>query len=267
MRVAVLGCTGRMGSAVARAVTEARDAEVSGALTVADDPMIDVDLGVVAGLPKMGVTVTSDLATALEGADVAIDFTLPAATQSNLAACVKHGVALVMGTTGLNEAQQEMLAEAAQDISIVYGRNMSVGVNVTTELVKQATRYLGSGWDVEIVEGHHRYKVDAPSGTALQLGEAIANERGANFDDVAVYDRASKQEARAAGEIGFSSIRAGSIVGEHSIIFASDTEIVELRHQATDRSVFAQGAVRAATWLQGRPAGLYGLTDVLGIKS
>ncbi len=267
MRVAVLGCAGRMGIAVARAVTESRNAEVSGALTQHDHAMLNVDLGVVAGLPTMGVTVTSDLATALEGADVAIDFTLPAAAQANLAACVKHGVALVMGTTGLNEAQQDMLAEAAGKIPIVYGRNMSVGVNVTTELARLAARFLGQEWDTEIIEAHHRHKVDAPSGTALQLGETIANERGADFSQVAVFGRSIKSDARRRGEIGFSSIRAGSIVGEHRVMFASDTEIVELKHQATDRSVFAQGALRAAHWLEGKPAGLYGMPDVLGFNT
>jgi 4-hydroxy-tetrahydrodipicolinate reductase len=263
MRVAVLGCTGRMGIAVARAVAESRDAELSGALTQSGHAMLNVDLGVVAGLPTTGVLITSDLSTALEGADVAIDFTLPAATQSNLTACRKHKVALVMGTTGLNEAQRAVLAQAAQEIPIVYARNMSVGVNVTTELARLAARYLGGDWDTEITEAHHRYKVDAPSGTALQLGEAIARERGVDLTDVAVYGRAGKSDGRSRGEIGFSSIRAGNIVGDHSVLFASDTEIVELQHHAADRSVFAQGALRAARWLTGRDAGLYGMPDVL----
>ncbi len=267
MRVAVLGCTGRMGIAVTRAVTESRDAEVVAAVTVNDDPLIGVDLGVVAGLPATGVLVGSDLNAALHEADVAIDFTLPVAVQGHLAACRKHGVALVMGTTGLNESQQVMLAEAATEIPIMYARNMSVGVNVTTELARLAARYLGSEWDTEIVEAHHRHKVDAPSGTALQLGEAVAKERGAELGEVAVYDRTGKREERSRGEIGFSSIRAGSIVGDHSVMFASDTEIVELRHHAADRSVFAQGAVRAARWLQGKPSGLYGMPDVLGFNS
>ncbi|MDG1462215.1 MAG: 4-hydroxy-tetrahydrodipicolinate reductase, partial [Gammaproteobacteria bacterium] len=145
--------------------------------------------------------------------------------------------------------------------------NMSVGVNVTTELARLAARYLGQDWDTEIIEAHHRHKVDAPSGTALQLGEAIANERGADFSQVAILDRSSKSIARNRGEIGFSSVRAGNIVGEHSVLFASDTEIIELKHQATDRSVFAQGALRAAHWLEGKPLGLYGMPDVLGFNT
>jgi len=256
-----------MGIAVARAVADSRDAELCGALTQSGHAMLNVDLGVVAGLPTTGVLITSDVNAALQGADVAIDFTLPVATQSNLAACRKHNVALVMGTTGLNEAQQALLAEAAKDIPIVYGRNMSVGVNVTTELARLAARYLGSDWDTEIVEVHHRHKVDAPSGTALQLGEAIARERGVDLNEVGVHGRAGKTGARNRGEIGFSSIRAGNIVGDHSILFASDAEIVELKHHVADRSVFAQGALRSARWLTGRPAGLYGMPDVLGFNT
>ena len=267
MRVAVLGCTGRMGIALVKAVVDSRGAELSGALTQSGHAMLSVDVGVVAGVANTGILVTSDLGVALDGADVVIDFTLPAAMQSNLAACRKYKVALVMGTTGLSEGQHAMLAEAAVEIPIVYGRNMSVGVNVTTELARLAARYLGADWDTEIVEAHHRHKVDAPSGTALQLGEAIAKERGADLSAIAVYDRANKSGARNRGEIGFSSIRAGSIVGEHGVLFASDTEIVELRHQATDRSVFAQGALRAASWLEGRPVGLYGMPDVLGFNT
>lgn len=267
MRVAVLGCTGRMGIAIVKAVVDRAGAELCGAVTESGHAMLNADAGVVAGVANTGIQVTSDLAVALDGADVAIDFTLPAAMASNLAACRNNKVGLVMGTTGLSADQHAMLAEAAAEIPIVYGRNMSVGVNVATELSRLAARYLGADWDTEIVEAHHRDKVDAPSGTALQLGEAIAKERGADLSAIAVYDRANKSGARNHGEIGFSSIRAGSIVGEHGVLFASDTEIVELRHQATDRSVFAQGALRAASWLEGRPAGLYGMPDVLGFNT
>lgn len=267
MRVAVLGCTGRMGIAIVKAIVDRAGAELCAAVTESGHAMLNVDAGVVAGVANTGIRVTSDLGLALDGADVAIDFTLPAAMESNLVACRKYKVALVMGTTGLSADQHAMLADAAAEIPIVYGRNMSVGVNVATELSRLAARYLGADWDTEIVEAHHRDKVDAPSGTALQLGEAIAKERGADLSAIALYDRVNKSGARNHGEIGFSSIRAGSIVGEHGVLFASDTEIVELRHQATDRSVFAQGALRAASWLDGRPAGLYGMPDVLGFNT
>jgi len=266
MRVAIFGGTGRMGGAITRAAGELNDVDISGALTGPDDPLVGVDLGVPANLPTTGITVTADAAEAVDGADVVIDFTLPSALQSNLAACVKSGTAMVIGTTGLSDGQLELLNEAAQDIPIVYGRNMSVGVNVFTELARIATRYLGADWDVEIFEAHHRFKVDAPSGTALQLGEAVANERGQKLDDVAAHNRSGKSDAREKGEIGFTSMRAGNIVGDHSIVFAADTEIVELKHHAQDRSVFAHGALRAARWVNGKPAGLYSMADVLGFE-
>jgi len=256
-----------MGTTIARSVQELKDIDISGALAQPDASLIGVDLGVAASLPTLDVTITADANAALVGADVAIDFTLPAAAQSNISACLKAGVPLVMGTTGLNDSQQAMLAEAAKEIPVVYGRNMSVGVNVLTEITRLASRYLGSEWDVEIVEAHHKHKVDAPSGTALQLGEAVANERGADLDDVAVHNRSGRTDARGKGEIGFSSVRAGNIVGDHSVLFAAETEIVELRHHAQDRSVFAQGAIRAARWLADKPAGLYSMGDVLGFDT
>jgi 4-hydroxy-tetrahydrodipicolinate reductase len=195
---------------------------------------------------------------------VAIDFTLPAAIEGNLAACAEQGCALVMGTTGLEASHQAMLKNKAEQISIVYGRNLSVGVNVFTELTRLATRYLGPEWEVEITEAHHRHKIDAPSGTALQLGDAVAAERGVNLDEVAVFGRNGHTGERPADAIGINSIRAGSIVGDHSVLFVADTETVELKHHAVDRELFASGALRAARWLSGRPAGLYSMRDVLG---
>ena len=169
-----------------------------------------------------------------------------------------------MGTTGLTAQHVAMIDEASETIPILYGRNLSVGVNVFTELTRQAARYLGPDWDVEIVEAHHRYKLDAPSGTALQLGEAVADERGANLEDVVVLGRSGHTGERPPGAIGISSIRAGSLVGDHTVAFVSDTESVELRHHAVDRELFASGALRAAQWLKGRPPALYSMRDVLG---
>jgi len=201
---------------------------------------------------------------ALARADVAIDFTLPAAVPGNLAACRATGTALVMGTTGLAAEHVALISETSEKISILYGRNLSIGVNVFTELARQAARYLDDDWDVEITEAHHRYKLDAPSGTALQIGEAVADVRGTSLDKVMVAGRNGHTGERPKGSIGISSVRGGNIVGDHTVMFVSDTETVELTHHAVDRELFASGALRAAQWLRGRDAGLYSMRDVLG---
>ncbi|MGI9307644.1 MAG: 4-hydroxy-tetrahydrodipicolinate reductase [Gammaproteobacteria bacterium] len=267
LRVAVFGATGRMGAAVVRALNASAEAELSGALTVPGDANVGKDAGSLAGVGELDVPVSDDPQRVLQGADVAIDFTLPAAFAGNLAASLEADCPLVMGTTGLDESQQQALETAGERVAVVYGRNMSVGVNVFTELARQATRYLGPDWDVEISESHHRFKVDAPSGTALQIGEAVAAERGQKLQDVADIGRKGDTGPRAPGAIGFSSIRAGSLVGEHSLLLAGENELLELRHVATDRAAFADGALRAARWVSGRPAGLYSMGDVLGIAA
>jgi len=264
LKIAVFGANGRMGRAVTRVVSASADAEIVGACTESGHETVGQDVGELAGMGSLGIVVTADPAEALANADVAIDFTLPAAVPGNLAACRQSGCALVMGTTGLAAEHVAMISESSDEISILYGRNLSIGVNVFTELARQAARYLGDEWDVEITEAHHRYKLDAPSGTALQLGEAVADERGANLDDVAVIGRNGHTGERPRGAIGISSIRGGNIVGDHTVAFVSDTETVELTHHAVDRELFASGALRAAQWLQGRPTGLYSMRDVLG---
>jgi 4-hydroxy-tetrahydrodipicolinate reductase len=266
LKIAVFGANGRMGRAVTRVVTASADAEVVGACTEAGHETVGQDVGELAGLGSLGILVTADANEALADADVAIDFTLPAAVAGNLAACKANGCALVMGTTGLAPEHVALLDESSETISILYGRNLSVGVNVFTELARQAAHYLGDDWDVEITEAHHRFKLDAPSGTALQLGEAVADARGANLDDVAVIGRSGHTGERPAGAIGISSIRAGNIVGDHTVAFVSDTETVELTHHAVDRELFASGALRAAQWLAEKPAGLYSMRDVLGFE-
>lgn len=266
LRIAVLGATGRMGGAVTRVVSAADDAKIVGACTEPGHTDVGRDVGELAGVGVLGVTITDDISTALAAADVAIDFTLPVAVAGNLEACVTRGCALVMGTTGLEAQQQAMLKDKSSLIPILYGRNLSVGVNVFTELTRLAARYLGSDWEVEIIEAHHRHKLDAPSGTALQLGDAVAAERGVKLDDVAVYGRSGKTGERSADAIGFHSIRAGNIVGDHSVTLVTDNEIVELTHHAVDRELFASGALRAAHWLSNRSAGLYGMRDVLGFE-
>ncbi len=266
LKIAVFGANGRMGRAVTRVVAAMPEVELVGACTEAGHATVGQDAGELAGLGQLGVAVRGDAEEALADADVAIDFTLPAAVPGNLAAAAATHTALVMGTTGLSAEHVALLSETSEKISILYGRNLSIGVNVFTELARQAARYLGADWDVEITEAHHRYKLDAPSGTALQLGEAVADVRGTNLQDVMVAGRHGHTGERPAGAIGISSIRAGNIVGDHTVAFVSDTEAVELRHHAVDRELFASGALRAAQWLNGKPPGLYSMRDVLGFE-
>lgn len=264
-RIAVFGATGRMGQTLIRLIADEASLELVGAATEPAHDSIGSDAGTLAGAAELGVALTDDASAAVAGADVAIDFTLPAALRGNVAACVEHGVALVVGTTGLTDDDTAELERAAGSIALLYGRNMSVGVNLLSALVRLASQALGADYDIEIHEAHHRLKVDAPSGTALQLGESVAQGRGVTLDSVAVYDRHGVGEARVPGSIGFSSLRAGSIVGDHTVLFAADEEIIELRHRALDRAVFARGALRAAAWVAQRPAGFYSMKDVLGL--
>lgn len=264
LKIAVFGANGRMGRAVTRVVAASPDVEIVGACTESGHETVGQDIGELAGLGQLGITVLGDAEEALAQADVAIDFTLPAAVPGNLAACRATGTALVMGTTGLAAEHVALLSETSEKISILYGRNLSVGVNVFTELARQAARFLDTDWDVEITEAHHRYKLDAPSGTALQIGEAIADVRGTGLDQVMVAGRNGHTGERPKGAIGISSIRGGNIVGDHTVMFISDTETVELTHHAVDRELFASGALRAARWLHGRAPGLYSMRDVLG---
>ena len=266
LKIAVFGANGRMGRAVTRVVTASANADVVGACTEPGHETVGQDVGELAGLGSLGLTVTADAEEALAAADVAIDFTLPAAAPGNLAACRATGCRLVMGTTGLTAEHVALIDEASKEISILYGRNLSIGVNVFTELARQAAQYLDEAWDIEITEAHHRFKLDAPSGTALQLGEAVADARGTNLDEVAVIGRSGHTGERPTGAIGINSVRAGNIVGDHTVAFVSDTESVELTHHAVDRELFASGALRAAHWLaSNQPPGLYSMRDVLGI--
>lgn len=265
VRIAVLGANGRMGQTLVRLIAGDEGLQLTGAATEPGHSSVGDDAGRVAGVSPLGITVTDDPAAAVAVADVAIDFTLPDATAGNIAACVQHDVEMVIGTTGLSAAEHDLLAAAGRKIAIVYGRNMSVGINVIAELARLAGIALGEDYDVEISEAHHRHKLDAPSGTALQLAESVAEGRGVNLDEVACYERHGTDSARRSGSIGFASIRAGSIVGDHTVMLASDEEIVELRHRAVDRTAFARGALRAARWVVDQSPGLYSMNDVLGI--
>lgn len=265
LKVAVLGAAGRMGRAVLSCVFEADDLQLIGAITEPGDHLLGRDAGELAGVDAVGVPLTDERKQGLHAAQVAIDFTLPSATEANLRACMESGTALVIGTTGLEDRQQQAMARAAHEIPVVYARNMSVGVNVFMDLVGRAAKALGDGYDVEIIEAHHRHKVDAPSGTALALGERIAAAQGRKLGDLAVYARQGRTGPRVPGTIGFAVLRGGNVVGEHTVRFIGAEEQLEFSHEAADRKTFARGALRAARWAAGQAPGLYSMLDVLGL--
>jgi 4-hydroxy-tetrahydrodipicolinate reductase len=266
VKVAVLGAAGRMGRALLSCICESSDLKLVGAVTEPGDLRLGRDAGELIGAAAVGVPLTDERSQGLHAAQVAVDFTLPAVTEANLRACVDHGTALVIGTTGLEARHWKAMEKAAHEIPIVYARNMSVGVNVFTELVARAAKALGDGYDVEIAETHHRHKVDAPSGTALALGERIAAAQGRKLPDVAVYSRYGQTGPRVPGTIGFSVVRGGDVVGEHSVRFIGAEEELQFSHRAADRKTFARGALRAARWAAGQAPGLYSMADVLGMS-
>ena len=269
IRVGVAGASGRMGRALLEAATTTEGIVLGAALDVAGSPFVGRDAGELAAAAK-GVKVVSDLAQGLAGCDVLIDFTRPEGTLMHAAACAKHGVALVAGTTGLTAAQQDALARHARSIPIVHAANMSVGVNVLADLVGRAAKALGDAYDIEIVEMHHRHKVDAPSGTALMLGAAAADGAGVDLKQAGVYAREGTTGERRKGTIGFATLRGGDVVGEHVVVFAGEGERVELAHRATSRRMFADGALRAVRFVAAhrreRRAGLFDMRDVLGLR-
>jgi len=255
-----------MGRAVIRCLADMEGMRLTGAVTEATDAALGRDAGEVCGLPRAGVPLTDDPRAGLRATRVAIDFTLPSATQANVGAAAAEGVALVVGTTGLGAAQTAALRSGAERIPIVYARNMSMGMAVFKDLVQRAAAALDDDYDIEILDTHHAQKADAPSGTALELGERVAAARGRSLEALAVYARHGQTGPRERGTVGFSVVRAGHIVGDHSVLFAGAEERVELVHRASDRAVFARGALRAAGWVAGQPPGLYSLEDVLGLK-
>ena len=265
LRVAVAGATGRMGQMLIEAVRTAGDCALAGALDREGSPALGQDAGGFAGWASC-VPVTADLDAGLQGAQALIDFTRPEATMVHLAACRRHGVALVIGTTGFSEAQKAEIAAAAQDIAIVMAPNMSVGVNVTLKLLEMAARALSTGYDIEVIEAHHRHKVDAPSGTALQMGEVIAAALGRELKDCAVYERYGHTGERDPSTIGFATIRGGDIVGDHTVLFAGTGERIEISHKSSNRQGYAQGSLRAVRFLAGKRSGLFDMADVLGLK-
>jgi 4-hydroxy-tetrahydrodipicolinate reductase len=265
MRLVILGAGGRMGRTLVRTVADTVGATVVGAVEQAGSPLIGQDAGVLAGLPASGVKLTADLTALLAGADGVLDFTVPAATVAACALAAEAGIVHVVGTTGLSADDMGKLKAAAARAVIMQSGNMSLGVNLLAALVRRVARALDEDFDIEIVEMHHNRKIDAPSGTALMLGQAAAQGRKVDLDQRSARGRDGVTGARKRGDIGFASLRGGTAVGEHSVIFAGPAERVELTHRAEDRTLFARGAVKAALWARGKPPGLYSMADVLGL--
>ena len=259
-RVLMIGASGRMGRAIVRMAAGRPEVRISGAVVSAGGADLGRDAGELAGIGRIDVPLKADLAAALAACDVAVDFSTPAAASTNLAACVAAGKPLLIGTTGLGQELSADIDRAARHIALLVAPNTSLGVTLLMELVKRASQALPEDFDIEIVEAHHRMKKDAPSGTALALGRAAAQGRGQNFGEVAVTDR---NGARRSGDIGFAVVRGGDIVGDHTVVFAGSGEQVQLTHRATDRNVFARGALTAAVWLRGRAPGQYYMRDII----
>jgi 4-hydroxy-tetrahydrodipicolinate reductase len=266
MKIAVMGAAGRMGHELIRAIAAEPGCTISGATETAGSPVLGKDIGVLAGLEPIGVAVSDDAASVIAGADAIVDFTVPKASVEFARLAARTRTAVIVGTTGFDAAAEAAIADAAKQTAIVKAGNMSLGVNLLMALTRQAAAALGNDFDIEIVEMHHRMKVDAPSGTALMLGEAAAAGRALDLNAHSVRTRDGVTGPRNSGDIGFATLRGGTVVGEHTVIFAGAGERIELTHRATDRGIFARGAVKAALWTKGRASGLYDMTDVLGIS-
>ncbi|WP_175850386.1 4-hydroxy-tetrahydrodipicolinate reductase [Burkholderia cepacia] len=265
MKIAIAGASGRMGRMLIEAVLNDSDAQLVGALDRADSPFLGQDAGAFLG-KETGVRLTADLDAVFAQADYLIDFTRPEGTMAHIEAALRHDVKLVIGTTGFTAEQKAGLQAAAGKIGIVFAANMSVGVNVTLKLLEFAAKHFSHGYDIEIIEAHHRHKVDAPSGTALMMGEAVAGALGRSLDDCAVYGRHGVTGERDPSSIGFAAVRGGDIVGDHTVLFAGIGERIEITHKSSSRVSYAQGALRAVRFLSTRGAGLFDMQDVLGLR-
>ena len=265
MKVGVIGAAGRMGRMLIEATLANPDTQLAAAVDVPGSSLIGADAGELVGQPALGVALVDDLRQVVKAVDVFIDFTVPEATVENIAVCREAGTKLVIGTTGLSDAQLATLRGAAEDIALVFAPNYSVGVNLCFKLLETAASVLGDEVDIEVIEAHHRHKIDAPSGTALRMGEVVAQTLGRDLKECAVYGREGRTGERDRQTIGFETIRAGDIVGDHTVMFAADGERVEITHKASSRMAFARGAVRAAAWLASHDQGLFDMQDVLGL--
>lgn len=264
IKVVIAGCSGRMGKTLLECVEQSDDLVLHAALDHTGSTALGKDAGELGG--ARGVKIDADVPAALRGADVLIDFTRPEGTLYHLELCQQFGVNIVVGTTGFNAQQKALLGAAAQKIGVVFAPNMSVGVNLTFKLLETAAKVLSHGYDIEIIEAHHRHKVDAPSGTALGMGEVVARTLGRDLDKCAVYGREGVTGERDPSTIGFATVRGGDIVGDHTVLFAGTGERIEITHKASSRATFALGALRAARFLKVNPAGMYDMQDVLGLK-
>jgi 4-hydroxy-tetrahydrodipicolinate reductase len=265
MKIAIAGSAGRMGRTLIEAVLKDGGMRLAAALELADSPFLGKDAGELVGSP-CGVAITADFDTALANADCLIDFTRPTGTLAHLASCHKRGVAMVIGTTGLETEQKLLIQDASHSIPIVLAPNMAVGVNLVFKLLDTAARVLSQGYDIEVIEAHHRHKVDAPSGTALRMGEVVAEALGRDLSKCAVYGREGVTGERDPSTIGFATVRGGDIVGDHTVLFAGTGERIEITHKAASRVPYALGSLRAARFLKGRKNGLYDMQDVLGLR-
>ncbi len=265
IRIAIVGAAGRMGRELIQLLHEKTDVTLGAATEYAGSSFIGVDAGELAGVGKVDVNIVDDLAQVMDELDVLIDFSTPDTTMNNLKLCRQHGKKMIIGTTGLTEQQSQQIKDAGVDIAIVMAANFSIGVNLMLKLVENAAKVMGSYCDIEIIEAHHRHKVDAPSGTALAIGESISQAMNQTLADHALFCREGLIGARPAGQIGFSTVRAGDIVGEHTALFADIGERIEITHKASSRKTFATGAVRAAIWLNDHQVGFYTMKEVLAL--
>jgi 4-hydroxy-tetrahydrodipicolinate reductase len=265
IRFAIAGASGRMGRTLIEAILAAPDAKLAGALDIPGSAFLGKDAGELVGSP-CGVAISDDIETTLAKVDCLIDFTRPEGTMKHLEVCRKRGVHMIVGTTGMNTEQKLAIQDASRDVPIVFAPNMAVGVNLVFKLLDTAARILNDGYDVEIVEAHHRHKVDAPSGTALRMGEVVATALGRDLAECAVYGREGVTGERPAPQIGFATVRGGDIVGDHTVMFIGTGERVEITHKASSRMHFAQGALRAARFLNGKSRGLFDMQDVLALR-
>ncbi len=265
IRIAIMGAAGRMGRELVRAVLSSEGLVLSGGVEAGDSPAVGQDLGSLAGIGPIGIPLSGDASAIVAQSDAVIDFSTPAATVALSEACAEAGIVHVIGTTGIDEAGEASITMAARRATIVKSGNMSLGVNLAAALTRRMAEILDPDFDIEIVEMHHRHKVDAPSGTALLLGRAAASGRGVDLKSASVRVRDGHTGPRRRGDIGFATLRGGSVVGDHTVIFAGEGEELSIRHHATDRGIFARGAVRAARWGHGKGPGLFSMADVLGL--
>jgi len=265
-RIAITGAAGRMGKTLIEAVANAEGCELGAAIERPDSSLLGADAAELAGLGKCGVAIVGDINTVIDDFDVLIDFTAPVATVANAAVCAQAGKQIVIGTTGCTEEEKTAIQSASNKTAVCMATNYSTGVNLCFKLAKEAAQILGDDYDVEIVEAHHRHKVDSPSGTALSLGEAVAEGLNRDLQEVAIYGREGQVGARPKNEIGFATVRGGDVVGDHTVMFLADGERVEVTHKASSRMSFARGAVRAASWLAGQSSGFFDMQDVLGLR-